>query len=352
MADFDYHGADYGAEDPSRFLDAVRGFGLANWAGALTSLGLVAGLGVWAVDLTFRDVSTVPVIMALEGPMRIEPKDPGGAVAPYQGLALADITSGGSASASPDQIVLAPAPVILDAPAQADRIAALAAAAEATVEIEAPALLSDPVLLADDETLVGEEEDMLASAEAVIGGETSEAVEAAEVDPFRAAIDAAIGDAVAFGTSPDVEGPGIVESVRPRPRPANLRRLAATTPIEAPAFAGGIEVASAGEALRIVSDASPSTVREVDYASLAVGSRVVQLGAFDSAAAARVEWDRLDGRFGAYLAGKARLVEKASAGGREFWRLRAVGFADGADARRFCAELLANDAACIPVTVR
>ena len=133
MADLDYYGADYGLEEPSRFMEAARNFGLANWAGAITSLGLTAGLSVWAVDTTMRDVSGVPVIAALEGPMREAPRIPAARVAPFQGLALSDITSGGPAAPAPDQIVLAPPPVSLDAPALSERIAA------AGEEISSPA---------------------------------------------------------------------------------------------------------------------------------------------------------------------------------------------------------------------
>lgn len=360
MADFDYYGADYGAEDPSRFMEAVRSFGIANWVGALTSLGLVAGLGSWAVDLTFRDVSTVPVIMALDGPMRVEPTDPGGTVAPYQGLALADITSGGAAAPAPDQIVLAPPPVTLDAPAQSDRIAALAAAADAP-EIDEVTALDDGVVTvahAEDAEMAPPADDLVADVSASDTGEDAvliagavedsadDAIDLASDNPFSAAIAAALGDAVGSAE------PGLVESVRPRARPAHLHRVAASTPIEAPVQPAGIEVASATQAIRTATDAGPGTVREVDPSSLAAGTRIVQLGAFNSPAVARAEWDRLNQRFGAYMAGKSRMVEVASSGGRDFWRLRAVGFGDGADARRFCSELEAKGATCIPVTVR
>jgi hypothetical protein len=78
----------------------------------------------------------------------------------------------------------------------------------------------------------------------------------------------------------------------------------------------------------------------------------VQLGAFDSEAVARSEWDRLQSRFSDFLGDRQRLIQQARSGGRDFWRLRVAGFEDGDDARRFCAALQARDAACIPVTVR
>ena len=49
---------------------------------------------------------------------------------------------------------------------------------------------------------------------------------------------------------------------------------------------------------------------------------------------------------------KRRVIEKATSGGRTFYRLRAEGFADLPDARRFCAALVAEKADCIPVVTR
>ena len=60
----------------------------------------------------------------------------------------------------------------------------------------------------------------------------------------------------------------------------------------------------------------------------------------------------LSGRFSDYLAGKKRVIQRAESGGRIFYRLRAMGFADLADARRFCSALVAENADCIPVVTR
>jgi hypothetical protein len=84
-----------------------------NWAGALMSVGLVVGMSVWAVQLLMRDVSGVPVIEALEGPMREPPADPGGTQAPHQGLAVNRIAEGEEAQPVPDRLVLAPPPIEL-----------------------------------------------------------------------------------------------------------------------------------------------------------------------------------------------------------------------------------------------
>ena len=98
--------------------------------------------------------------------------------------------------------------------------------------------------------------------------------------------------------------------------------------------------------------AANAGTRDVDPASIPAGTRLAQLGAFESAEVAAREWSRLSGRFGDYLDGKDRVIQKAESGGRTFYRLRAMGFSDLADARRFCAALVAERAECIPVVTR
>ena len=59
-----------------------------NWIGAALSLALLIGVCAWGYRLMVRDVSGVPVVQALAGPMRISPDDPGGRRAAHQGLAV------------------------------------------------------------------------------------------------------------------------------------------------------------------------------------------------------------------------------------------------------------------------
>ena len=126
---------------------------------------------------------------------------------------------------------------------------------------------------------------------------------------------------------------GLKKSLRPVLRPKALQKVAATAPAPTPA-------------------AASAAAAEVDAASIPAGTRLAQLGAFDSAETARSEWDKLDAKFGDYLDGKQRVIQKAKSGGRVFYRLRAMGFADLSDARRFCSALLAERADCIPVTTK
>ena len=46
-------------------------------SGALVSVALVLGLGYWGYRIAVRDISGVPVVRALEGPLRMAPENPG-----------------------------------------------------------------------------------------------------------------------------------------------------------------------------------------------------------------------------------------------------------------------------------
>ncbi|MGB2894068.1 MAG: SPOR domain-containing protein, partial [Albidovulum sp.] len=68
-ADYDEFGT-FGVHPGQRPAATLRGPQGQTWvrgAGALTSVALIVGLGVWAYDLAVRDVRGVPVIQALEG---------------------------------------------------------------------------------------------------------------------------------------------------------------------------------------------------------------------------------------------------------------------------------------------
>jgi hypothetical protein len=320
MADIEYFEDDrahrmYGAAQdaagaPSRFGTIV------NWAGALVSLGLVVGMGVWAFQLTMRDVSGVPVIRALEGPMRVPPADPGGVQAAHQGLAVNRIAEGEEAGPVPDRLVLAPPPVDLEAielaSASASGLAARGASGQPAAGTETQALINRLLEQANPSA-----------------GPTPEAAPQPEVETVTAPAPAPVATTGASVIPASV--PGVARSLRPASRPAVIAARAT-----APA-------AAAPEA---------DQVAEIAAASLPEGTRLVQLGAFDTPDIARAEWDRLTARFPDFFAGRARVIEEASSGGSAFYRLRAHGFDDLAASRRFCAALMAQNAPCIPVTVR
>ncbi|MCB2111496.1 MAG: SPOR domain-containing protein, partial [Rhodobacteraceae bacterium] len=118
-ADFDgfeaYEGRGYGRQGsaadrraPPQETLGARFQALANGAGALTSVALVVGIGIWGYKLAVRDVTGIPVVRALQGPARIAPADPGGDFAGHQGLAVNEIAADGVAPPAPDRLTLAP----------------------------------------------------------------------------------------------------------------------------------------------------------------------------------------------------------------------------------------------------
>lgn len=127
--------------------------------------------------------------------------------------------------------------------------------------------------------------------------------------------------------------PGVARSPRPAARPAG----------DAMAEAAAAAVAAA---------LAPAAALDLAPEDLEPGTRLAQIGTFADAGSARAEWDRAAERFGALLDGKRRVIEPAESGGDTFYRLRVEGFADIADARRFCDVLTAEGAECVPAQVR
>lgn len=276
-----------------------------NLAGAATSVALMLGLVVWGYKLAVRDISGVPVVRAAEGPSRIAPADPGGDFAQHVGFSVNDVAGTGTAAPVPDQVVLAPEAMGLTDEDLPMGVMGLIANARPAV----------------DQALVE------AASDAPI--EVAYTIPATEEEALTAdAPDEAAPELVAETVS------GVTVSPFPLPHPR--RDLAA----EAAAMAVAAAMGGGGGAI------------DVDPATLAAGTRLVQLGAFDSPEDAKAEWTRVAARFDALMDGKKRIIQEAASGGRTFYRLRVEGFADVSDARRFCAALQAERTNCIPAQVR
>jgi len=311
MADFaDFESSTHVSSEPGT-MSVLMG-----WVGAGCSIALVVGLGVWGYQLAVRDVSGVPVVRALEGPMTIQPDDPGGSQAAHQGLAVNSVAAVGSTEAPADRLVLAPAPLDLsdeDLPrpvlsdAEIVNTPTTLTTEEINGETPAPAPITDMATLADSLAAGVQPLDVAPEPEGL-----------SDVQPVSA-------------ISPNIAG--VSRSPIPRPRPV---RQDAT-------------------ALAIATDVALTASRaaaEVEASSVPAGTRLVQFGAYDSPDIAREVWAQLDDKFGDFLKGKQRVVQEAVSGGKTFYRLRAMGFVDINDARRFCAALVADRQACIPVVVR
>lgn len=298
---------------------------LLNWGGAALSILLIAGLATWGWKLWQRDVTGIPVVRALEGPMRVAPEEPGGLASEYQGLTVNRIAEERVEETQAERVVLAPAPATLDAEEDLPMAALPSVAPEPApgaeddfdiVEVVPAPDIGEPdsfseVTLADVDTAL--EDDILLTDEEPSATDlaVAAALSGLDLEPEPAVL--------------QVGAPAGVPSITPRPviRPANLQRLS----LEAPRVVGG----------------------EVDPATISPGTRLVQLGAYASPEDARTEWANAEARFSDYLVGRSRVVQEVQTGGRTFYRLRAMGFDDLADARRFCAVLVADGANCIPV---
>jgi hypothetical protein len=337
MADADYEGLGGGISqgEGAPRLSAATAERYLRIGGALCSVALVAGFGIWGYKLAVRDVLGVPVIQALDGPMRIAPEDPGGEIADHQGLAVNDVAAEGIAAPLPERLVLAPRPLELaeeDMPGLAGPVppaipatvpgemapgaADLALAAAPQTESASPTELAVDAAIAEALGLLPE--DLGATGDLAVAGEM----------PASAALEGPVLEDLAAEAAP--EG-AITVSPRPRSRP----------------LAG--EVASAGVP---VAPADISGLPEVDPATITVGTRLVQFGTFNTADEARAEWVRLQAGFGELMTEKGLVLQPATSGGRTFFRLRATGFEDEDDARRFCAAFVAQQVTCIPVPQR
>lgn len=310
-----------------------------NIAGALVSLALVAGVGVWGYKLMMRDVSGVPVVRAIEGPMRIQPKDPGGRRADYQGLAVNAVAARGEAAPTPDQLVLAPRDVsLLDEDAPVKTLAAATSEAQpvkASADSETP-VSETPVIVTTSAVAAFQEGSVDALVKQLTQGVTPldqvEADDAVQDAALQIETDASPEDAPKVAAPVIARNiPGVKRSLRPTLRPADLSVVhKAAAPSNAPA---------------------PET-KDINPNALPSGARLAQLGAYESPEVAKSEWDKLAVRFADYIDGKGRVIQKASSGGRTFYRLRVAGFEDLSDARRFCSTLVAEGADCIPVIAR
>lgn len=292
------------------------------WVIAAASLVVIGGFIYWTVTLGTRDPHEVPIILAMEGPSRVAPEDPGGATASHQGLAVNTVQAQGAVESPAREVVLAPDPAQPtedDLPLGQAQAASVKAAETPQAPPEKPTRVT-PTMASIVDPL--EEEKSEADLDALeIADSVAQAVaqrSLAETDP------ALIPAANIRGTKQSPK-----TSKRPKGRPDTLR-----------AQVVNVERTAAVASASVETDTVP------------IGTRLIQLGAYDKAELARSQWDSLMERHSDLLEGKKRLVIEAQSGGRKFYRLRAAGFNSLDESRSMCSALLARGTPCIPVTAR
>ena len=330
---------------------------VAQLATAAVSLSLVIGAGVWGYQLMARDASGIPVVRALEGPMRERPAEAGGEVALHTGLAVNAVAAEGSAAPTEERLVLAPQGQGLT---EDDLIARPVSLAEG----EEGGAVDDPALagLVDPEAAVPAENAAVAQpvVQAVAEGPAEAPPEAGEtVAAVAAELTAdqiqALADSITAGVAPlsdlapagvdpiPASVPGVSRALRPPARPA--------------AHSPGTTTEAALDPLAGLSDVQPAVATTsrgptLRAQEIPVGTALVQLGAFPTQDRAAEAWGRISAAFSDYIVGREPIVQEASSAGQTFYRLRALGFDDLGDARRFCSALVAEGADCIPVMAR
>ena len=324
--------------------------GLLNGVAALVSVGLVVGVVVWGAGLVIRDVSGIPVVRAIDGPMRVAPEEPGGEVARHQGLSVNEVVANSPAPDIADGLVLAPEQVGLaheDRPmAELARMGDTVSGRGSVPEIYPtganPRIASPENGALDDArptqrlprvTLVTPTAyralpDNTPQREAIPDNVSARIPE----PPGAAWRDVAATDARVAVPAVQVRQ---IPTLRPQARPSQAVRVAV------PEAIGPVRTESAAD-----------TTDTIRTAFATQSAQQVQLGAMRTRDLARKEWSRLRSRLGEILVGREQLIVEGVSGGRPIYRLRVPGFADLEVARRFCATIKGRGLDCIVVPPR
>lgn len=332
--------------------DRLISDGMRRLAGAAVFAALVVGLGLWAYRLGTRDATEVPIIRAMEGPARVAPDDPGGLQAAHQGLEVNAVLAG-----RPAPEPTATAAALPEALAGED-------APQGELVQAAPAALAARVLAEEAGTVAGTDAGsgpvprdaavaIVAPADLAPADLSPAAPVDADLTVAALPADPLIGDGAPIAALPaDDDGAAEAPSASPRPRPAGLvvsrAKPAAAAPAAKPAAAEAPAVRTASTPA--AKPAAPAAA--VSTASPRAGSRLVQLGAFDSESSARKAWDQLVARNPDLLSSKQLVAERATSNARVFYRLRVAGFDSSDQTRQMCEALRARGIDCIPVTVQ
>ena len=258
-----------------------------NMVGGTISIVVLIGVVAWGAQTLMRDSTGVPVVSALDGPLRIAPLDPGGVSATHQGLTVNEVASSQNLAVRIDPFQLAPRPISLK---EEDQPVVLTNVENIPLPIPAEKIQPSPVMAG---TTI---EELIVSL-----AKKTDVQNNIKIIPIG----------VGFGPS---------STQRPQLRPRSISLLTTQT-----------DPAVRIPALQITP---------------AIGTRMAQLGAYNSEASALTAWAELSQRHGDYLVGKPFAILKGKSGESTVYRLRVHGFDDATDSRRLCEALIAQNATC------
>jgi hypothetical protein len=272
-----------------------------HWLGSVVSAALLAGGVYWAFSIASRDVTQIPVVSAQITPIREAPENPGGKATENQGLNVTQVAAMENPPVA-ETIVLAPVaqPLADEDLPTAERLQMASSILAAAEEVETELAV-----------------DMNALADAIIAGKKP----LSDVQPMPVRIEGAnIEQALRLALAVDEKPSGISPprtTIRPKLRPS----------------------------------ATQAAVRLPAAPAIAAGSALVQFGAYDSQSVAEQEWTRISAKLASFLGTQTRVIQEVESGGRKFYRLRAAGFNDIGEARRFCSAV-SEKAECYTVIAK
>jgi hypothetical protein len=292
--------------------------------GALTALAIGAAVAWWGWGLTSRDIDEIPVVRALDGPMKRRPVDPGGMSLDTSDVSITTMLTRreerSAGLAPPRERPLdedLPVPRLAPpSPVPVDGTRSLGPFETPTPG--APAQLSFAERLAAQRLVAKQATDAAALAAEVL----ADVAEAPPTSLRAAAVLAAAGPVDPPDAGPAAPRVAPVSFARPE-RLAELR--AAETAASRAAEAAAVPRA------------------------LSVGDMAVQFGAYNSAAVAAGQWARQLRRNGDLLRDFVHSVTTVRSGGQTLHRLRAGPFASLDEAKNLCEALKARQHACLPV---
>ncbi|MEJ6783084.1 SPOR domain-containing protein [Aminobacter sp. Piv2-1] len=316
-----------GSPAPAR--PARRGLMIAAIVGAVAVVG---GIGALALSFGGSDGADTPVVLkADDGPMKVRPENPGGAIVPNQDNKVYDRVAGGSATATPTQEKLVanteePIDVVAqEAEARAnDNVAAggeQAAAPKSEDRVQQAIEADQPV--SDDETaavaprkvrtMVVRPDGSLVPREDPAPAPQVAAAEPADPAPQRVA-------------EPGAEATGTVPSATAKPALAPVAPAKPAQSAETPASAPIAPQRPSEQPVNVVGEVKPDQVAALAPAApatAAAGAWAMQIASQPSEEAAKSTYQDLLRRYNGVLNGREVSIVKAEIAGKgTFWRVR------------------------------
>ncbi|MEM9810532.1 MAG: SPOR domain-containing protein [Pseudomonadota bacterium] len=140
----------------------------------------------------------------------------------------------------------------------------------------------------------------------------------------------------ASADKPRIENPLVTAMADDQP----VRRTTTPTPSQKPAN-------TSAKRAQTATSPAPVPARSNPAPAALGGTHVVQVGAFDSNAAAIAFYEGMRNRFGTLMSSKQPDVQRAEVGGRTYHRLRVGPFTSKADASAYCQSLKARSQDCL-----